>query len=29
MWLLDKGGKLADTDGRDGLQEKVEKLLAR
>ena len=29
MWLLDKSGRLADTDGRDGLQEKVEKLLAR
>ena len=29
MWLLDKNGKLADTNGRDGLEEKVEKLLAR
>jgi thiol-disulfide isomerase/thioredoxin len=29
MWLLDKNGKLADTDGRDGLEGKVAKLLAQ
>jgi thiol-disulfide isomerase/thioredoxin len=29
MWLIDKSGRLADTDGRDDLQEKVEKLLAQ
>ena len=29
MWLLDKNGRLADADGRDGLKEKVEKLLER
>jgi hypothetical protein len=29
MWLLDKNGMLADTDGRDGLADKVAKLLAR
>jgi thiol-disulfide isomerase/thioredoxin len=29
MWLVDKNGMLADTDGRDDLRAKVEKLLAR
>jgi thiol-disulfide isomerase/thioredoxin len=29
MWLVDKNGRLADTDGRDGLEDKVEKLLAQ
>lgn len=29
MWLLDKNGRIADTDGREGLEEKVLKLLAR
>jgi thiol-disulfide isomerase/thioredoxin len=29
IWLLDKSGRLADTDGREDLQGKVEKLLAR
>ena len=29
MWLLDKNGMLADTNGRDGLEEKVAKLLAQ
>jgi thiol-disulfide isomerase/thioredoxin len=29
MWLLDKNGRLADTDGRDDLEGKVEKLLAQ
>ena len=28
MWLVDKNGNLRDTDGRSGLEEKVEKLLA-
>jgi thiol-disulfide isomerase/thioredoxin len=28
MWLVDKNGNLRDTDARDGLQDKVEKLLA-
>jgi thiol-disulfide isomerase/thioredoxin len=29
MWLVDKNGNLADLNGRDRLEEKVEKLLAR
>jgi hypothetical protein len=28
MWLVDKKGVLRDLDGRDGLEEKVKKLLA-
>jgi len=28
MWLVDKQGKLRDMNGRDGLEEKVQKLLA-
>jgi len=29
MWLFDKNGRLSDTDARNGLQEKVGKLLAQ
>jgi hypothetical protein len=28
MWLVDKRGNLVDTNARDGLEKKVEKLLA-
>jgi hypothetical protein len=29
MWLIDKTGRIADTNGRENLQDKVENLLSR